>query len=456
MFQVGDDYAHPFEADSLMNAVSFIDGRAYYRSRFVQTEGYQEEQAAGKRLYRGFSNLPGGWLKNVFNVKFKNPANTNAVYHGNKLLALWEAGLPHALDPLTLETIALDDLGILTRQEGPNKEPFSAHPILDPESKCLVNFGSTGLKTRVMEFDDKLELVRDKMFDFSRWSMTHDFGVTQRYYTFYQGAFGFNIPAWVLGREMAQALHYDKAIGSQFLLVPRDGDGPEVTIPCPDPGFSFHIANSYDCAETGDVVVDLVECEGMAIGVDLGKDSQGRPKPLWEMDYGRDAANSALVRYRLNTTTGECSKVPLLENYCDFVTINSNYTTKKHRFIYASIGSDTTKASPLQGLVKVDAETGESSLWFPEPHQFLSEPAWADKAGSGNDQEEDDGYLMTFLFDGKDMRSEVVLFDAKDITKGPICRMGLRNFVPHGLHGTFCGKAIYTVEEIKAAFQKVA
>ena len=38
---------------------------------------------------------------------------------GGKLLALFEAGQPHALNPKTLETLGLDDLGGLLRPGAP-------------------------------------------------------------------------------------------------------------------------------------------------------------------------------------------------------------------------------------------------------------------------------------------------------------------------------------------------
>ncbi len=52
----------------------------------------EAELAADKVLYRNtFGTQPsGGPLANAFNLHLKNPANTNAVLWGGKLLALWE------------------------------------------------------------------------------------------------------------------------------------------------------------------------------------------------------------------------------------------------------------------------------------------------------------------------------------------------------------------------------
>ena len=42
---------------------------------------------------------PGGPLRNAFDMRLKNPANTNAVLWGGRLLALWEVGTVFPLPP---------------------------------------------------------------------------------------------------------------------------------------------------------------------------------------------------------------------------------------------------------------------------------------------------------------------------------------------------------------------
>ncbi len=103
----GQPLHHPFDGDGMICAIAFDQGRAYFRNRFVRTEGFLKEQDAGKMLYRGVfgTQKPGGWLANAFDIDIKNIANTNVIYWGGKLLALWEAAEPYRLDPKTLDTI---------------------------------------------------------------------------------------------------------------------------------------------------------------------------------------------------------------------------------------------------------------------------------------------------------------------------------------------------------------
>ena len=44
---------HPFDGDGMIHAISFRDGRANYRNRFVRTKGFAAEQEAGRSLWAG-------------------------------------------------------------------------------------------------------------------------------------------------------------------------------------------------------------------------------------------------------------------------------------------------------------------------------------------------------------------------------------------------------------------
>jgi len=66
-----------------------------------------KEDRAKKVLFRSaFGTQKPGWLRNAFDMRLKNPANTNAVVWGGRLLALWEVRrcplpppLPAAVNP---------------------------------------------------------------------------------------------------------------------------------------------------------------------------------------------------------------------------------------------------------------------------------------------------------------------------------------------------------------------
>ena len=92
---------------------------------------------------------------------------------------------------------------------------------------------------------------------------------------------------------------------------------------------------------------------------------------------------------------------------------------------------------------------------MPKPFEFLGESIFVprgagtqhDESGSGpgsgsgvglgSPAAEDDGYVLTLLFNGRDMTSEFLIFDAQRVQDGPVSRLPLPTKVPFGLHGSF-------------------
>ena len=54
-----------------------------------------------------------------------------------------------------------------------------------------------------------------------------------------------------------------------------------------------------------------------------------------------------------------------------------------------------------------------------------------------NAQSEDDGYLMTFVYDWDSDQSELVMWDAKTMEEKPVLRAKMKTRVPHGFHSYF-------------------
>ena len=96
----------------MLHGVRIQGGRASYRNRYVRTQAWKDEHAAGKALYPNFaidllSVIVASVLKNRFYHRpaLKNPANTALVWHNGWLLALWEGGEPHAITVPSLDTV---------------------------------------------------------------------------------------------------------------------------------------------------------------------------------------------------------------------------------------------------------------------------------------------------------------------------------------------------------------
>jgi all-trans-8'-apo-beta-carotenal 15,15'-oxygenase len=202
--QDGVRVQHPFDGDGLISAITFDTNRKQilFRNRFVRTDGYRKDISTGTMSAPGVfgTRVSGGFFKNLFRQDFKNVANTHVLYSPveKKLYALWEAGWPYRLDPLTLENDVIkepqgyDMNGLLKKGQ-----TLAAHYRYDPKSDTYADFSNTlnptdGTTTiRLFEFDAKtMEPKWSEQKDtivsavFEGCGVLHDFAITENWCIF--------------------------------------------------------------------------------------------------------------------------------------------------------------------------------------------------------------------------------------------------------------------------------
>jgi all-trans-8'-apo-beta-carotenal 15,15'-oxygenase len=430
LFEVGDTaIRHPFDGDGMVCAITFTEGRAHFRNRYVRTQGFEAEQAAGRILYRGVfgTQKPGGPWANAFDLKLKNIANTQVIYWGGKLLALWEGAVPYRLDPATLETIGLDHLeGQLSAGES-----FAAHPWIDPAcaldggAPCLVNFSiQAGLSftLNLYELNPQGQIVRRQSHPLPGFAFIHDFAITPNYCLFFQNPVRFNPIPYLLGlRGAGECLQFQPERPTRLIIVPRDGRGPVHTVEMPA-GFVFHHANAF---EQGDAIVIDSVCYAQLSQLQVGEDFR-------EVDFDR-LAPGQLWRFTWERPSDRVQRQLLLERCCEFPVVHPAVVGRPYRAVYLGAAHAATGNAPLQALCKLDATTGQTQLWSAAPHGFVSEPVFVPR--SELEAAEDDGWLLTLIYDGAQERSAIVILDAESMQ--PLARLNLKHHVPYGLHGTF-------------------
>ncbi|BAS57285.1 9-cis-epoxycarotenoid dioxygenase [Leptolyngbya boryana NIES-2135] len=436
----GERIQHPFDGDGMISAIAFHNGRAHYRNRFVKTEGYLAEQKTGKILYRGVfgTQKAGGWLANAFDTRIKNIANTQVLYWGGKLLALWEAAEPHRLDPKTLETIGLEYFdGELSKGA-----PFAAHPWIDPSSQfdqgnpCLVNFSiKAGLSftISIYELDLDGKIVRHHEHPVPGFAFIHDFAITPNYCIFFQNPVAFNPLPFLAGlRSAGECIKFRPDQPTKVLIIPRDPAlkaKPKI-LETPS-GFVFHHANAFE--QDGEIVLDSICYESLP-SVEPGSDYR-------ETDF--DAlAPGQLWRFRMNLESGTVDRQLLEPRCCEFPFIHPALAGRQHRYVYLAAAHAESGNAPHQAILKVDVETGERQTCSFAPDGYVSEPVFvprgkASESGLYTEVQgaEDDGWLIAVVFDVKRDRSDVVIVDAKDLSV--VAKLHLKHHIPYGLHGSF-------------------
>jgi len=426
----GQRLHHPFDGDGMVCAIAFDGGRAHFRNRFVRTEGFLAEQKAGKILYRGVfgTQKPGGLLANAFDFQLKNIANTNIIYWGDKLLALWEAAEPHRLDPKTLETIGKDYLnGIL--EEG---DAFAAHPRIDPScnqdglAPCLVNFSiKPGLSSTITiyEFNPAGKLLRRQSRSIPGFAFIHDFAITPNYCIFFQNPVSFNPIPFLLGfRGAGECVKLEPDKPTRIVVIPRHSKEPMRFLETRS-GFIFHHANAFEQDDT--IYIDSI-CYESFPEVESGSDFR-------EVDFDAIAPGQ-LWRFTLNLSEQTVQRRLLEERCCEFPSVHPNHVGHPYRYLFMGAAHNAKGNAPLQAILKLDVTTGKQQLWSAAPQGYVSEPIFVPRPnGSG----EDDGWVLTLVYDASKHRSDVVILDGRDLNQGPVARLHLKHHIPYGLHGSW-------------------
>ncbi|WP_017324850.1 carotenoid oxygenase family protein [Synechococcus sp. PCC 7336] len=419
----GQDYGHPFDGDGAICAITFCGDKAHFRNRYVRTPEFLAEQQAGRILYRSVfgTQRAGGFWNNWFDFNFKNPANTNVVYQGGKLLALWEADVPYRLDPATLETLGKEDFnGVLSKGQA-----FTAHPRIDPETGDLIAFGVDPGPTSTLYFyrvdpDGKLaEVTSHKIPGFC---FLHDFALTPNYRIFFQNPVSFNpIPVALGLRPPAACIELDPKANTRIIAFDRQGKPRTFTT---DPGFIFHHANAY---EEGDrIIVDSL-CYDDYMSLEPGSDY--REVVFEEIPYAR------LVRYELDLQAGTASHEAIVDRPCEFPALNPACVGRKQRYTYVGTTHAAGPNAPLQAVMKVDMETRSQQIHSFAPRGYLGgDPVFVPRLGG---ETEDDGWIVVLVFDAVKERSDVVILDARNLEGKPVAVLHLKHHIPYGLHGNF-------------------
>ena len=92
-----------------------------------------------------------------------------------------------------------------------------------------------------------------------------------------------------------------------------------------------------------------------------------------------------------------------------------------------------------QGYLTVNVETGETQKYFLGVRCFAEEPVLvpAPSRAPPGPMREEDAYLLGLSYDGERGRTALCIFEAANVSKGPVCRVWLRGHLPHGLHGSW-------------------
>ncbi|WP_026421557.1 carotenoid oxygenase family protein [Actinokineospora inagensis] len=420
---------HPFDGDGMVHVVGFRDGKAFYRNRFIRTDGFLAEQEARQSLWAGIAEKPESAVRPVgwgARGRMKDAASTDIVVHAGVALAtFYQCGEPYRIDPLTLETLGKS---AWTPAHG-----VSAHTKVDPATGELMffNYGKEEphLRYGVVDADDKLVHYTDIPLPGPR--LPHDMAFTENYAIFNDCPLFWEPDLLAKGAHVAR---FHPELPLRLGVLPRRATGDRVRWFEADPTFVLHFVNAY---EDGDEIV----VDGFFQSDPEGRGGHWPGDPAYARLFrmlSLDGMGTRLHRWRLDLATGRTREERLSDDITEFGMVNPNRAGRDYRYAYASTGAPGWFL--FDGIVRHDLRTGAQQRYHYGAGVFGSETAVAPRAGGRG---EDDGYLVTMTTDMTADRSECLVFDAARVDDGPLARIRLPERVSSGTHSTWApGSAI--------------
>ena len=106
----------------------------------------------------------------------------------------------------------------------------------------------------------------------------------------------------------------------------------------------------------------------------------------------------------------------------------------RHRYAYAVREGTDPEQPSFEGLVKFDFARDEAVRFDSGPNRYPGEPVFVRAADGTN---EDEGWVLTVVFDAARGASDLVILDATSFAGPPVATVHLPARVPFGFHGSW-------------------
>jgi carotenoid cleavage dioxygenase-like enzyme len=394
--------AHPFFGDGMIHGVRLRNGKAeWYRNRYVHTP---------------FIDKPELDILDPANAMdmSASKANTNVIGHSGRIMALEEGHFPYALDGDLTTVGALDFDGMLTGS-------FTAHPKICPVTGELLAFGYSPMMPhlRYLRISRDGRLVQSEDITVGGPTMMHDFNITQNHVVFMDLPAVFDLDRAMLGEmPIAWSDTYPARLG----VMPRTGTDADVRWFDINPCYVFHPMNSYE--------------DGNTIVLDVARQSH-----IWR-DSTMDFPQPELWRWTIDLVSGKVKEEQIDDQAAEFPRVPDSRVGQPHRYGYMMAVPEAANydnpMSQFGALYKYDRVTGKRTDLNLGRGAIPGEPVFVPAANGVN---EDDGYLMNYVYDATTDTSRFIVVDAATMSPDMVATVELPR-IPYGFHGNWVNASV--------------
>jgi carotenoid cleavage dioxygenase len=426
-FRVGPDPQYPkpdkyagdiaFDGEGHVSAFRFKNGHVDYKTRYAKTQRWKAQHAARRSLFGMYRNP----LTDDPSVKglSRGTANTQLFVHHKKLLVFKEDSPPVYMDPHTLETV--DDY--YTFGGKLKSQTHTAHPKIDSETGEYISFGyeANGLLSKdihVFSADRNGAINWAVTVQAPYAGMMHDFAVTQKHVILYLTNMVSD-----MDRIKAGGVHfsYDSQRPCYLGIMRRGGDGKDL---------KWFTGTNYFCTH---VMGAWTDGDKVTLDMDGGEGNQFPFFPSLHEPFDPVKGTGYLRRFTvdLSSKTNDRYQTETLFPQVSGMLARQDdrYHTQHYRYGYMiSTG----------GWAMVDHATGQVQM-VKVPDYSLSEMTFIPRKKGAP---EGDGYLIGLGGSQKEAgRTDLVLFDTKEIAAGPVARVKMPFKCVGQVHGFWADAA---------------
>lgn len=338
--------------------------------------------------------------------------NTHVISHAGKIYAIAEAGdKPVEIDQ-QLNSLDTDPF------HGTLETGFTAHTKFDSQSKELHGityaFPRGSYEAHYVVIDKDGRVKRTDLLPLSSGTMLHECAITENYVLVLDLSITFALSKLAKGYF---PFSWNDDHQARIGLLNRKSDNVEIKWFNIDPCYFFHTVNAYE-DQQGNVVVHAMRYQRL-----FDEDWNG---PFTEFP-------SLLTRWTLNLANGNASEQQLDDLPAEFPRMHPHLNGKFNRFGYL-LGTGLGVKPDFGRIIKYDFVNKSNEVYELGEGKEGAESVFIP---SENQKNEDDGYLMTYVYDKASDKSNLVIFHAQNIKSGPIAQIKLPQRVPFGFHGNW-------------------
>lgn len=428
--------------DGMIQGLTFDNGRADFRNRWIRTPKYLLEEKHGRGMFAWTDGGFGDYRDYTYGDVIKDrdtecvPQGRNNInvfpFAGEMVASGEQGGPPIAIDPMTLETRGIVPWSPrlspgLTAPVAYGDNGFCAHPKWDHDTGVLYGWSYRDVRPYVTMHTvhpDGTVDTRD-LWDAPYNTVAHDVWLTPDWI----------VMPWQPFLVDKKRVEQDRVIWAwepelpiTLALIPRDPSNPDVRWIQTDLPAQYIMHTLSANVRDG-----KLELDGPIFN---------RPPFPFEQDFADgdevalffSIAKSSLGRWTIDLETGHAVSEQLSDRPSELPKVDERFYGKGYRWGYQVGGVVKRSGMSMNSLVVTDMHTLAEqvhTIRTDQPAAVLE----ATFAPRRPDSLEGDGYIIVPVSWWAEKRGEFQIFDTDDITKGPVATIELPfalGWTPHG------------------------